>query len=296
MGFLDRAIRRGVSQAVGNVVANEVQKAVAPKVEQAAANAVNSAANSVNQAAGTPQAPVENEQGVNQASVNQAASTLGGLFGGLQTAATNFANEAAKNMKICHSCGEGASKDQKFCPHCGAELPEMTVAEGAICMSCGKENAIGTKFCAGCGTKLPGAVAEEQAAQAKMDAVMRDWDEKLPGFPLWNGGGKDPCIEVDGDIRWFCVTLQNGYMAKQAVEQYRQLLLKNGFQSAGEYPTQDHLYKMAGSTCCHVDLEHCYESDEDSPTIYFNYEEPSGGFYYVKPEKKSTGSIFDLFK
>lgn len=297
MSFLERAIRRGVSRAVGNVVANEVQKAVAPKIEQATANVVNSAAGAVNNAAGTPQqAPVQNGQGVNQASVNQAANTLGGLFGNLQAAATNFANEAAKNLKICPACGEGAGKDQRFCPKCGAQLPEQTVAEGAICTSCGKENAIGTKFCGGCGAKLPQAIAEEQAAQAKMEALMRQWDEKLPGFPVWSCGGNNPYIEVDCDIRYFGADFQNYHMAQQAVQQYKQILLQNGFQSAGEYPSQDQLYKMAGSTCCHVDLEHCFDGSGDSPTIYFDYKEPSGGFYYVKPEKKAAGSIFDLFK
>lgn len=188
MGFLDRAIRRGVSNAIGDAVEKGVRDAITPKVEQAAANTVNQAAEAINQSAAQTAQP----QGtVNQDSVNQATNTLGGLFGQLETAANQFANEAAKNMKICPSCGEGAGKDVKFCPKCGAKLPEQTVAEGAVCPSCGKQNAVGTKFCQDCGTKLPGAVAEEQAAQAKADVVMAEWDQKLPQYPKWCFGGKD---------------------------------------------------------------------------------------------------------
>lgn len=284
MGFLERAIRRGVSQGVGNAIGRAVQQAVEPKATELASKA----AEQIDAAA---QSSTQHAQ-----QTAQAASGLEGVFGNLQRSVEGYATQAAKNMKVCPGCGEATSADKKFCPKCGTQLPEQTIAQGAVCPSCGKQNTVGTKFCSDCGAKLPAAIQEEQAAQAKWDMLAEEWNEKLPGFPAWNLGGKDPVIEVDGDIRWFAVTLENGYMAKQAVEQYRQLLIQSGFQSAGEYPSQYQLYKMAGNTCCHANFENCFEGDEDTPTIYFDYREPSGGFYYVKPEKKAAGSIFDLFR
>lgn len=297
MGFLDRAIKRGISNAVGSAVEQSVKKVVAPKVEQVAANAVNSAASKFNQATGTQQpAQAQAQSTVNQAELNQAANTLGGLFGGFTQAATSFANEAAKNMKICPSCNQAAGAGEKFCQACGTKLPEETVAQGALCPSCGNQNSIGTKFCSGCGTKLPGAIAEEQAAQARDAAVMQEWSERLSAYPRWNGGGSDCNIEQYDGYIMFAAKLQNAYAAQNAVNQYRELLKQNGFRSAGEYPCVEHLYKMANGVCFHCDTEHCFDGDSDHPTLYFDISEPSGGFNYVKPQPKKATSIMDLFK
>lgn len=297
MGFLERAIRRGVSDAVGKAVEKGVRQAVEPKIEQAAATAVNSAANQINQAAGGQNQPQTAPQStVNQAEVNQAASTLGGLFGGLTGAATTFANEAAKNMKICPACGEGAGKDVKFCPKCGGKMPEETVAQGAVCPSCHKQNSIGTKFCSDCGTKLPSAVQEEQAAQAQDAQVMAEWDEMLSEYPKWNCGGADYRIEsFDGQL-WFCANFPDHYSAKSAVRQYVEFLLQNGFHQAGQYPNIENLYKETDGICYHVNTEMCFEANECCPTIYFDSEEPVGGVNYTKPEPKKQTSFKDLFK
>ena len=291
MGFLDRVVKNAVGNAVGNAVSNAVEKAVAPKVEQAAANAVNQAADSINQsAAQNAQPPYSQQQSaVNQTSVNQAANTLGGLFGSLQGAATNFANEAAKNMKICPACGEGASAETKFCPSCGATMPEQTVAQGAVCSSCGKQNNVGVKFCSDCGSKLPAAIAEEQAAQAKDAAALAQWDTMIPQYPKWCFGGYDISLEYGG-------TNDNGMpyyhfnvlgVGDSELQQYRSLLKQNGFVKAGEYPSEDMLYKMIDGKC------YCFESAEPFASEYmgvsFGISEPSGGFYYTKPEKKNTG-------
>ena len=88
----------------------------------------------------------------------------------------------------------------------------------------------------------------------------------------------------------------NHLAASQAVESYRQLLLQNGFRQAGQYPSMNHLYKMVDGVCYHVDTEHCFEGDPDSPTIGFDKSEPYGGFNYVKPEPKKKTSFMDLFK
>ena len=296
MGFLDRAIKRAVSNAVGDAVEQGVKKAVEPKIEQAAANAVNRTAQSINQPAGQPQQTVQPQSTVNQAEVQQAANTLGGLFGGLTGAATDFANQAAKNMKICPSCGEGAGKDVKFCPKCGAKLPEETVAQGAVCPSCGKQNSVGTKFCQDCGTKLPSAVAEEQAVQSKKDATLNRWDTVLPEYPKWNGGGNEIGLEQEDGYTRFYVTFNRGYNAENEVRQYRDILRQNGFHPAGQYMDVCHFYNKINGVCYHVDTEHCFDGGQDHVEIYFNIDEPTGGYDYVKPEPKKNSSIFDLFK
>lgn len=171
MSFLERAIRRGISQGIGNAVG----KAVGQAIEPTATELANKAAGQIDAAAQTTaqQTP----------QTTQAASGLEGAFANLQRSMEGYATEAAKNMKICPNCNKPTTADKKFCPDCGAKLPEETVAQGAVCPSCGKQNTVGTKFCSDCGTKLPAAVQEEQAAQANDAAVMAEWDEKLPNIP-----------------------------------------------------------------------------------------------------------------
>lgn len=294
MGILDRAIRRGVNRAVDNVVDNAVQRTVTqvvtPKVNQAA----DRAANAINRSTGTP-TDTAGATSVNQASVDQAATTLGGIFGSYASAANTFANEAAQNMKICPACGEAAGKDVKFCPSCGAKLPETSVAQGAVCPSCGKQNSIGTRFCADCGAKLPSAVAEEQAAASRDAATMQQWDALLSAYPRWNCGGTAFSIEqMDGGCLFYA-RFASSAAAQNAVQQYRTLLQQNGFRTAGQYPDPSHLYKMVGGVCYHCDTEHCFDGDSDQPMFGFSCDEPTGGFHYVKPEPKKAASFRDLF-
>lgn len=279
MSFLERAIRRGVSQAVGSAVGSAVRQAIEP-----------TATNLANQSAQTL-----DECG----NLNNGYSGTGmeGAFSGLERAVQNYATEAAKNMKVCPNCEKATTADKKFCPACGTALPELTIAEGAVCINCGKQNPLGTKFCQDCGTKLPIAIQEEQIAANKNAAVMAEWDEKLKAYPKWNCGGTDYYIDrYDENNFMFSVRFRgNTYGARQAVEQYRQILLQNGFQQAGQYPSINHLYKMINGVCYHVDTEHCFEGDSDCLNIGFNISEPYGGFYYVKPEVKKKSGIMDLF-
>ena len=69
MGLLDRAIKKGI----GNAISSAVEKVVAPKAEQVAASVVNQAADSVNQSmAQNLTQPTQTQQSaVNQESVNQ---------------------------------------------------------------------------------------------------------------------------------------------------------------------------------------------------------------------------------
>ena len=275
--LLERAIRRGVSNAVGNAVGKAVQQAVEPKATEFA----NKAAGQID--AATRHAAQQGEKTVRQ------ASGLEDALSNLQRSVESYATEAAKNMKVCPNCQKTTSADKKFCPDCGARLPEGSVAQGAVCTSCGKQNVIGTKFCQDCGTKLPVAVQEEQMHADDHASVMSKWDKQLPQYPKWNCGGSHFEIEVYDGFTTFSVNFDgNTFRAKQAVEQYRQLLLEGGFREAGENPTIEHLYKMIDGVCYHADTEHCFEGDNDTATIYFNTGEPQGGFYY-KPDKKSFG-------
>ena len=278
MGFLERAIRRGVSDAV--------DKAIGKAIEPTVTDLTNKAANAIDQAA--------------QNTEQQAARSSGleGAMANLERSVQGYATEAAKNMKVCPNCNKPTTADKKFCPDCGTQLPEQTVAQGAVCPSCGKQNAIGTKFCQDCGTKLPAAIAEEQAQADRNAAVMAEWDEKLPQYPKWNCGGSEFNIEEydPGCFEFRANFNGNHQAARRAVDEYRQILLQNGFRQAGEYPCIEHLYKMENGVCYHVDTGMCFEASPDSPSISFTIGEPRGGFNYVKPEPKKKTSFLDLFK
>jgi hypothetical protein len=295
MGLLDRAIKKGISRAVSNAV----EKAVAPKVEQVAEQAIQRVvppAQTPEQPAQQSQQPAQQSQqpaqqsAVTQQQAQQAGAVLGGLFGGLNS----FANEAAKNMKICPACGEAAGAQVKFCPKCGSALPEQTVAQGAVCTSCGKQNSVGTKFCADCGTKLPAAAQEEQAAQARNANAMAQWDSLLPQYPKWQFGGQDYRIERLDDYEgapYYQFVAQGVNQAQ--LEQYRQLALASGFRPAGQYPDQYQLFKRVDGVVYNIDLEHAF--DGGGLSLYFTAREPGGGFDYVKPQndqKPKSGGLF----
>ena len=278
MGFLERAIRRGVSDAVG--------KAIGKAIEPTVTDLTNKAANAIDQAAQNTEQQVARSSG------------LEGAMANLERSVQGYATEAAKNMKVCPNCNKPTTADKKFCPECGTQLPEQTVAQGTVCPNCGKQNAIGTKFCQDCGTKLPAAIAEEQAQADRNAAVMAEWDEKLPQYPKWNCGGQLRYIECYEENTYSIgVEFKNNPQAAQrAVEQYRQILLQNGFRQAGQYPIIEQLFKRIDGVVYNVDTEHCFEGDPDFATIGFCIREPYGGFDYVKPEPKKKTSFMDLFK
>ena len=280
MGFLERAFRRGVSDAVGKAIGNAITQAVEPKATELA----NKAAAHIDSAA----------QNTQQA---QRTSGLEGAFANLERSMSNYATEAAKNMKVCPNCNKATSADKKFCPDCGSALPEQTVAEGAVCTSCGAQNTIGTKFCASCGAKLPAAIAEEQAQAERNAAVLRQWDEKLPQYPKWSCGGTELYIEDYSENGFMFSATFNGNpsAAHRAVEEYRQILLQGGFRQAGQYPSIEQLFKRIDGVVYNADTEHCFEGDPDTACIGFYRREPYGGFDYVKPEPKKKASFKDLF-
>jgi len=278
MGFLERAIRRGVCDAVG--------KAIGKAIEPTMTDLTNKAANAIDQAAQNTEQQVARSSG------------LEGAMANLERSVQGYATEAAKNMKVCPNCNKPTTADKKFCPDCGTQLPKQTVAQGAVCPSCGKQNAIGTKFCQDCGTKLPAAIAEEQAQADRNAAVMAEWDAKLPQYPKWTCGGDQMYInDYDENGHSFEVEFKNNpSAARRAVEQYRQILLANGFRQAGQYPSIEQLFKRIDGVVYNVDTEHCFEGDPDFATIGFCIREPYGGFDYVKPEPKKKTGFLDLFK
>lgn len=213
----------------------------------------------------------------------------------LANEATAYATEASKNMKICPKCEKVCQADKKFCPDCGTQLPEKTLAEGAVCTNCGTQNKLGEKFCASCGTKLPQAIQEEQAAIERAAAFEAEWNAILPQYPMWRLGGSHLHIEqYEVGCYSFSADFKGGsFAAQNAVEQYRQLLLQNGFYMAGQYPDMSHLYKQINGVCYHVDTEHCFEGDSDCPTIGFDNREPYGGLDYTAPS--SSGSSWKNF-
>ena len=278
MGFLERAIRRGVSDAVGKAIGNAIEPTVT--------DLTNKAANALDQASQNTEQQTYHSSGLESAMAR------------LENSVQGYATEAAKNMKICPNCNKTTSADRKFCPDCGTELSEQTVAQGAVCPSCGKQNSIGTKFCQDCGTKLPAAIQEEQAQANRIAAVMAEWDEKLPQYPKWSCGGTELHIENYDSNGFIFSAGFNGdeWAARRAVEQYRQILLENGFRQAGQYPSIEHLFKRIDGVVYGVDTEHCFDGDPDCACIGFCAGEPYGGFDYVKPEPKKPTSFLDLFK
>lgn len=288
MGFLDRAIRRGISEAVGRAVGDAVTRAVEPKATELA----NKASAQLEQAA----ANTTQQTQAAASTASQSTAGLEGALGNLQRSMESYATEAAKNTKMCPCCKEVTTADRKFCPSCGAKLPDATLAQGSVCPQCGKQNSIGTRFCQECGTKLPSAVAEEQAEADNNSAVLAQWDTVLSGYPRWTLGGNSYAIESGEGYTMFSVTYSTAAAAQNAVQQYRTVLKQNGFKEEGEYPEIQHLFKRVSGVCYHVDTEHCFEGDSETADIYFRNDEPIGGFDYVKPEPKQNTGFFDLFK
>ena len=291
MSFLKRTIRNAVSQGISKGIGDAVGKAVRDVVEPRATEYANRAADHFDRAA----------NGAAQ-EVRRTSSGLESAFANLERSMQSYATQMSKNMKICPDCGQPTTAEKTFCPACGARLPEQTVAEGAVCPSCGKQNSIGTKFCEDCGTKLPAAVQEEQAQMARDESELNQWETLLPQYPKWNCGGCEYNLEeYEPGVFYFSAGFRGDInAAHRAVEQYNQLLVANGFRTAGQYPSPGQLFKRIGGVVYNADTEHCFDGDPDRATIGFCIREPHGGFDYVKPEPKNMDidikDIKKLFK
>jgi hypothetical protein len=62
----------------------------------------------------------------------------------------------------CAECGTQAGAGDRFCPKCGARLPEPVV-----CAQCGRPAVAGDRFCAGCGQPLAEVSPSTPFSQAK---------------------------------------------------------------------------------------------------------------------------------
>ena len=198
MGLLGNILSNAVSDGIGKGIQNAVGKAVEGAVRPAADKLAGQAASSLNQAtqdlaANTEAAKAAAAEGAAaaQAAAQQGApaatgdgmANLGAALSGWASAMQGVAGQMAQNMKECPQCGEVVTADHKFCPKCGAQLPETTIGALFVCPKCGKQNAPGTTYCAECGALLPAAEQERAAQSAK-------WDSLLPQYPKWTSGGE----------------------------------------------------------------------------------------------------------
>ncbi len=307
MGLFDKVLKdvtKGLQDAAKAV--EEETKAVTEGLrDKAVEESVSNAADTVGKGASDVMDDLKSAVDNLNASIKEADEAAKDVTPEQWEQATSYlegmAKDALKGMRVCLECDEPVKGDQKFCPKCGAELPSETVMEMAFCKKCNKQNDVGTDFCAGCGAKLPYKEAKDALQHKKDDKVIEGWRDKLPQFPAWSCGGTDlELSKLDEKRYFFGAWFENDPEgAKDAVSRYREALKENGFRTAGEYPSDDHLYKMVDGICCHADTEHCFEGGADSPGVYFIIDdEPRGGFDYVKPEpKKKSGDLFGkLFK
>ncbi len=282
MSFLKRVIRDGIKKGIGDAIGKAVQQAVEPTATKLA----NQTAESLDQFTGQKQHSL------------QQVSGWEGAMGNLQRSVEGYATEMAKNVKLCPNCGEVATSDMDFCPHCGTKLPELSVAQGAVCTSCGKQNTVGMKFCFACGAKLPAAIQQEAEEIARGEAILARWDSVLAVYPKWNCGGIPVEIEcVDDGVYYFTVDFHgDAVAARRAVKDYLILAQQHGFHPAGMYPSQENLYNRIHGVCYYLDTEHAFDGDNACPVIAFAIREPEGGYDYIKPEPKKTTSLFDFFQ
>ena len=292
MGLLDRTIKNSVNRAVNRAVGNAVER----KVTEVATGAIDRAADKVVPPPPPPSYPQQGQPQYQQPTQpNPAAAQWGAAFAGLAGGMQSFANEAARNMKICPHCNQGAPAANKFCPNCGGTLPEATVAQGAACTGCGMQNSVGTKFCAGCGAKLPGAIAEENAARSRDAATMAKWEQLLPQYPHWNMGGHSLELE-DGGIDdkgypYYSFSVRGTNSA--ALAGYCQQLKQWGFRPAGQYPSEQQLYKRVNGLVYNFSADDAFAGGAGNMSVWFCIREPHGGFDYVKPEPKKATSWRD---
>ena len=288
MSIFDK-ITKGITRGISNAVSNATQKAVEKKANEILAPKINHAADTIAGRVAQSNSTATNNQ-------NRQASSMQGSLNNLQTAMGAYATKVAQDVKVCSKCNTMASADKKYCPECGELLPETTLAQGSVCSVCGKQNSLAEKFCSNCGAKLPQTVQSEQKQINDDLSVLKSWDEKLSSYPKWECGGSRYCIdEYDNSVFVFSAMYKDYEQARSALNEYKSLLLNNGFTPAGQYPSEEHLYKMIDDICYHADLEHCFESDPNILNIAFDKSEPSGGFDYQEQPKKKKG-LFGLFK
>ena len=257
MGFLKKLVSDAVGEGIGKGIQNAVGKAVESAVRPAADKLAGKAADQLNQASqdlaantaaaqnAAAQAAAANAAYTATASAPAApgsgAASLDAAITGWAASMQNLAGQVAQNMKECPNCGEYATADQKFCPKCGAKLPEETLGAGYVCPNCGKQNVPGTTFCSECGTRLP-------AAEAAAAAQMAKWDTLLPQYPKWTMGGVAE-LEQNGMLNGApTIGLRVEGAGSAQLAQYVEALKADGFIPAYSGDS-DVYYKVVGGVC-----------------------------------------------
>lgn len=260
MNDLKKALFRGIGRELGRTIGKAVTDTVSRQTGQ----------------------PFYSPRQENPSYPNQQPSNP---FSGLEQRLQGYATQLAQELKVCPNCQKPASADQQFCNACGTQLPRQTIAQGAVCAQCGVQNGLGAMYCRQCGSMLPAAAQQREAAAMRDAQTMSKWESALFCFPKWCCGGWDYSLEDYGEGQFvFSASFGGNHAAaRQAVEQYRQFLLQQGFRQAGMYPSPEHLYQRVNGIVVHVDLEHCFDGDADRPCIGLLAGEPQGGFDYEKP-------------
>ena len=282
MGLLKNLISDAVNEGIGKGIQSAVGKAVESAVKPAADKLAGKAADQLNQASkdiDQSMAEARAAQGEAAAALNESAqatsteaagaqaaaagsgfASLGAVLGGFAGAMQDAAGQVAKNMKECPQCGEVCTADNKFCPKCGAPLPERTIAEGFLCPQCGKQNAPGTTFCGGCGALLP-AAAEEQAAQKAK------WDALLPQYPKWELRGTYE-LDDDGEMNGYpAVSVHIHGAGRAELAQYVAALKAAGFVPFYDGDS-DIYYKVVDGVCRSFDKTDADQGDFLSMTFF----------------------------
>lgn len=255
MGFLKNLISDAVSEGVGKGIQSAVGKAVESAVRPAADKWAGQAANQIDQAAKDLAESTEAARAASGAAAGAfsetaatpagapgtGAASLGAALTGWATAMQGMAGQVAQNMKECPNCGEMATADNKFCPRCGAPLPEETVGAGNLCPKCGKQNVPGTTFCVECGTRLP-------AAEKALAAQLAKWDALLPQYPKWTLGGEIDLYEGDRINGYPSVNLSASGVGRAELARYVELLRADGFVPVYSGDS-DFYYKMVDGVC-----------------------------------------------
>ena len=294
--FISDAVGEGIGKGIQSAVGKAVEGAVRPAADRLAGRAadqLNQTTNDINQsmqearaAQGEAAAALHESaqvMGESKAAAGDGFASLGAVLGGFASSMQDAAGQVAQNMKECPQCGEIAPAENKFCPKCGAPLPEHTLAEGFLCPKCGKQNAPGTTFCGACGELLPAAAEERAAQQAK-------WDALLPQYPRWTLRGT-PEVDADDELNGHPLIRVHIAGARHAeLTQYVAALQAAGFVPYDD-SSSDIYYKVIDGLCRAFDKTDADHGDSLSLRFFVgDYDKRAADRLKQKAEQMRAGT------
>ncbi|MBR5405215.1 MAG: zinc ribbon domain-containing protein [Oscillospiraceae bacterium] len=101
----------------------------------------------------------------------------------------------------CGGCGKQLMKDARFCPYCGAPVPEQPAPEAGeasgVCKNCGAALAPDAVFCAACGNRVSDEVIHAEPVSPPKPLVCPNCGETLPPDAMFCAicGTKAPGID-----------------------------------------------------------------------------------------------------